>query len=322
MVFGRYAFRCIFDSETVLPVYKGSTFRGVFGRALRSVVCALKRSTCSGCLLSSRCLYALVFEPALDPGETNSSRRRMESPPHPYVIEPPDDTKTIYSPGDAFEFTLLLFGKANESLPYFVYAIDQMGTMGIGRKVAGKAGTYTLESVHALGTKIYSGADRMLSKGDFAQTLSPSSLTDNPAPEPGLQRLGVRLVTPLRVKHQNHLEAELPFHVLVRTALRRASALFLEFDGAEPALDYRGLVRQAEQVREAEGSIHWYDWRRYSLRQDQAMLMGGMTGEIVYEGNLAEFMGLLRFCEQVHIGKQTTFGLGRIALFNPGDDVA
>jgi CRISPR/Cas system endoribonuclease Cas6 (RAMP superfamily) len=52
------------------------------------------------------------------------------------------------------------------------------------------------------------------------------------------------------------------------------------------------------------------------------MLMGGMTGEIVYEGNLAEFMGLLRFCEQVHIGKQTTFGLGRIALFNPGDDVA
>ena len=41
------------------------------------------------------------------------------------------------------------------------------------------------------------------------------------------------------------------------------------------------------------------------------MLMGGMVGFITYEGELAEFLPLVEFCEKVHLGKQTTFGLGK-----------
>lgn len=49
MLYGNYRFKCRFESEAHLPEYKGSTFRGVFGRALKDVVCALKRQECPGC---------------------------------------------------------------------------------------------------------------------------------------------------------------------------------------------------------------------------------------------------------------------------------
>jgi len=42
------------------------------------------------------------------------------------------------------------------------------------------------------------------------------------------------------------------------------------------------------------------------------MLMCGMTGKIIYSGDISEFLPLIAFCEKVHLGKQTTFGLGKI----------
>jgi len=321
MRLGRYTFMCVFESEAVLPAYKGSTFRGVFGHAFKGVVCALKHRDCAECLLSGRCLYPQVFEPVPDP-RPGVSRKRIAVPPHPYVIQPPADSKTVYNAQDPFEFSLMLFGEFNKSLPYFVYAIEQMGSAGIGRRVNGKAGSYRLAGVTARGHEVYSGAHRALVKGDFDREVNPQELVNLRDHDRARDTIGIRLLTPLRLKHQNRLVPELPFHVLVRAALRRASALFERFDGAEPALDYRGMVRRAERVRTAASAVRWHDWRRYSTRQEAAMLMGGMTGEVVYEGELGEFMPLLRFCEQVHLGKQTTFGLGRIALFDPGGGAA
>ena len=71
MLYGRYHFFCPLETEAILPPYKGSTFRGVFGHALKKVVCALKRQECPQCLLKEKCVYALVFETqeALNPPE-------------------------------------------------------------------------------------------------------------------------------------------------------------------------------------------------------------------------------------------------------------
>jgi len=41
MFYGKYKFLCRLKDDANLPYYKGSTFRGVFGRALKRVVCAL-----------------------------------------------------------------------------------------------------------------------------------------------------------------------------------------------------------------------------------------------------------------------------------------
>jgi len=377
MLYGEYEFHCIFDNDAVLPAYKGSTFRGVFGHALKKVVCALKRQDCGDCLLREKCLYPFVFEIA--PERTTSSpqvkslapvlenhqqynemgKKRIVAPPHPYVIEPDLNRQTRYQAGEHFDFKLILFGRANDYLPYFIYAFHEMGKQGVGKGREEGKGTFRLADVTANGCQVYNAGDGRVQTGVFASALTlsavsgtvvtsathepnPSVLTgglSGAAPAPAsatagtphtpatafpctfsegaasaVQRIDLTLVTPLRLKFDNHLEVDLPFHVLVRAMLRRASSL-LQYHGAgEPVIDYRGLVERAQDATITAADLRWFDWRRYSNRQDQAMLMGGIIGSVTYAGALDEFIPLIRFCEKTHLGKQTTFGLGKIAV--------
>jgi hypothetical protein len=296
MLHGRFTFASELNTEAVLPPFKGSTFRGAFGTALKRIVCALKRQDCNSCLLNSRCVYAFFFE---------------SPPPNPFVIEPPLTTQTRFLPGEAFDFTLLLFGRAVEYLPYCVYAFDQMGQTGIGKRVNGRRAGFVLKEVRSgpTGEIIYSSEDQRLQRVNFS-----SELTLSEPPAAGIQRITIYLKTPLRVKQENHLTADLPFHTLIRAALRRVSSLFTYYGSGEPDLDYKGLVERAQAVETVDSTLGWFDWERYSNRQETKMLMGGMLGSVTYSGNLKEFIPLLRVCEEIHLGKQTTFGLGKIKL--------
>lgn len=305
---GNYRFICRFESEAHLPAYKGSTFRGVFGRSLKQVVCALKRQDCPTCLLKGECLYPAVFEPQLAACSDDATRRGGS--PHPYVVEPPLDTGTAYVQGDLFDFNLLLFGEVNQRLPYFIYAFDRMGRIGIGKKVDGRRAAFRLESVEALGEKIYHHSGQRLLKADAYRDLVPV-FTEG---RRNADSITLDFETPLRLKHNNRLATELPFHLLVRAMLRRTSTLLRQYDGGEPNLDYSGMVRRAESIRTVETTLVWEDWRRYSNRQEQAMMMGGLKGTVSYAGDLGEFLPLIDFCSRVHLGKQTTFGLGKFSV--------
>ena len=306
MLFGTYRFHCRFESDAVLPHYKGSTFRGVFGIALKQVVCALKGQACETCLLRQNCVYTLVFETKIS--RAVPAGVRLSAPPHPFVIEPPLTSKQNFQKGAAFDFDLLLFGEVNRLLPYFIYAFDRMGRIGIGRRVNSRRGRFFLKTVHNNGQCIYAGADQILKEVPVGELLPPA------APPGALEkrRLSVELRTPLRLKYQNRLSAVLPFHILVRAALRRITSLFACYGNGEPDLDFAGLVQRARQVQTADANLRWFDWRRYSSRQDQKMLMGGMVGSITYEGILNEFLPVIDLAARVHLGKQTSFGLGQI----------
>lgn len=311
MIYGKYTFSCIFEDHAVLPPYKGSTIRGIFGHALKKVVCALKKQDCADCLLAVRCVYPTVFEMAATMQETGG-HKRIAQPPHPYVIEPPDDTKTHYKRGDSLDFTVLLFGAATDNIPYFIYAFDQMGKMGIGKNIDGKRAAFSLQQVSVNRQTIYTGEEGKITPKPLLQDLKLEIL---PCEHPCMaSEIQLELITPLRLKYHNRLNAELPFHVLTRAMLRRISSLLEHYENGEPPLDYRGLIQRAGQIETKESHIEWHDWRRYSNRQEQAMMMGGMTGAITYSGKVAEFIPLIRFCEIVHLGKATTFGLGKIRM--------
>lgn len=307
MLYGKYQFSCQLETDSILPYYKGSTFRGVFGHALKGVVCALKRQECPECPLSQKCIYPLVFETAqvLKLPE----KIKISAPPHPFVIEPPLTTETDFPKRADFDFNLLLFGEVNNSLPYFVYAMDRMGRIGIGKRIKGQRGQFKLKSVKNGQQTIYKNTDKELKRADALEHLSISETNGSPD---NLTHLELTLKTPLRLKFKNRLKADLPFHVLARSMLRRVSALLGVYGNGEPQLDYKGIVARAQDVQIVDSNLRWFDWRRYSQRQDKAMLMGGMIGTVTYEGNLREYLPLVEFCSKVHIGKQTAFGLGQI----------
>jgi len=308
MLFERYDFTCRLETDAHLPYYKGSTFRGVFGRALKKVVCALKKQKCDTCLLYTKCVYAQVFE---TPVSTNSKDSRIASPPHPFVIEPPLTGKTYFPAESTFDFALLLMGEVNNFISYFIYAFEQMGRIGIGKKINGHRGRFLLENVRCNEAVIYSSYDQKLKMSGPVGKLELKETKISPDKNICLK---LNLKTPLRLKFANKFQADLPFHLLVRAMLRRISSLMNVYGNGEPPLDYSGLVKKAQAVKTAEKNLLWYDWQRYSFRQDKKMLMGGITGSVTYDGCIGEYLSLIDFCEQVHLGKQTTFGLGKIEL--------
>jgi len=331
MLFGKYRFLIQMKDEAILPYYKGSTFRGVFGHALKKVVCALKRQDCEDCLLRNKCMYTRVFETPLIskmPHESNVS-----APPHPFVIEPPLDETREYQKDAMLDCSLVLFGEVNEKLPYFVYAFDQMGNIGIGKRVNGKRGQFTLRQVIYRDRVIYSDADEKLDQSNVTEDLQFPEFHTGPNQEklivgeggqeklsiPDKEelndenlRIGITLESPLRLKFENKINAELPFHILTRAMLRRISSLFVMYDNGEPPFDYKGLTERASNVKIIDNNLQWYDWRRYSNRQERSMFMGGMIGSVVYEGKLGEYLHLLDVSSKVHLGKNTSFGLGKI----------
>ena len=311
MLYGKYLFSCVFEDVAILPPYKGSSFRGIFGIALKKIVCALRKQDCKDCLLREKCVYSFVFETPVIRDEP-SNRKRVASPPHPYVIEPPDNDRTNFQKEEPFEFALILFGRANDYLPYFIYAFEQMGKLGIGKKTDGRRARFLLKKVTSDGKLAYSEETRKIATDKLVEDLQIENfMTDGPA---NAHHIDISLKTPLRLKFQNRLEAGLPFPILIRAMLRRASSLQNYYGNGEPSLDYRGIVDRAKAVETANSSLRWFDWERYSNRQDQSMLMGGIVGEVSYSGNLTEFLPIFRFCEKVHIGKQTSFGLGKIEI--------
>ena len=303
MQFGKYRFKCTLEREAYFPPYKGSTFRGGFGHALKQVVCTVRHKECAECLLSERCLYSRVFEngPLGKP-----SPKHIAHPPRPYVIEPPPETKCHYLVGESFDFNLILFGEYNDYLPYFVYAFELMGQKGLGKKIDGRRATYVLSSIESEDRQIYSSQDQRLAT-DFC---SRKITLEEPALPLQTGTLEILLKTPLRLKFENHLQAQLPFSLVVRAMLRRISALFEAYGDGEPELDYRGLVERSKHIEIFSEDLAWYDWQRYSNRQEAKMLMGGMSGSVTYQGCLGEYLPLLELCREFHLGKQTAFGLG------------
>lgn len=314
MRFGRYRFTCRFKDPAELPPYKGSTFRGIFGHALKRVVCAVKYQDCATCILQDRCLYRFVFDtPAAASGEKSG---QSPSPMHPYVISSATDERRHYEPNDNFIFDLLLFGRANDELHYFIYAIDTIGEQGIGKRINGRATRFSLTSVTARDAVVYRADEGKVLAGDWTRDLRRELEAAYFSPLPDVTTLAVQILTPLRVKYQNRLMTDLPFHILIRTSLRRIATLCQAYGAGDPALDYRGLVREAQNIATDTDLSHleWFDWERYSRRQDQRMMMGGVKGTIVYRGDLGRFVPILKFCEHTHLGKATTFGLGKIRV--------
>lgn len=303
MEFGRYEIRCTMLDNAILPPYKGSTFRGAFGGALKRVVCAVGHKECVTCLLAQRCVYAATFEAEARSGDP---RGLLAARPHPYVIEPPLTRQTRFSRGEAFDFSLILFGDANQNLPYFIYAFEQMGEGGVGKKIGDTRARLRVTGVRTGDREIFDAERR---------TLAPVAVPELAIPElpesDGAMAVTITCETPLRIKQENRLQASLPFHVLVRAMLRRVSALYEAYGAGEPPLDYKGLVARASVVETVSSRLRWHDWERYSHRQDQAMLMGGMLGSVTYRGEVNEYLPLLELCREFHIGKQTSFGLGK-----------
>lgn len=313
--FGQFEFVLRTLDNIRLPAYKGSTLRGGFGHAFKKVVCVNKDRVCESCLLKGKCVYSYIFE--TPPPSNTLKMRKYPFAPHPFVITPPLEAKRTYREGDTLCFELTLIGKSIDFLPYFIYTFDELGRMGIGK---GK-GKYQLEEVRAIhvgerskvkdgeAILIYSGKDKTLRNNFRVLTvddIGPFDLSSS--------TLSLNFMSPTRLKYDGQLSPNLEFHILFRNLLRRTSLLSYFHCEKQLDLDFKELIDEAKEVKVQKEDLRWVDWERYSNRQDTKMKMGGFIGSVTFTGDFKEFLPFLILGGYIHVGKGTSFGLGKYEI--------
>jgi len=292
-----------------LPHYKGSALRGGFGNIFKKTVCMNNKRECNECILQERCVYSYIFETPLSQNLLEKSKFKLKRPPHPYVLEPPITSKIEYNHNDELAFNLILIGRGIEYLPYFVFIFEELGKKGIGKG----RGKYELVRVdNEEGGRIYES-------GKLSDNFKIKSFQDiineyNFAESKNYQQVKINFLTPVRVVLRGELTIKFDFKLFVTSLFRRISWLSIIHCNKELEFNYKGFISYANDIKTKEINIKWYDWERYSSRQDTRMKLGGFLGNITFEGDLKEFIPFIKLGEYIHIGKQTSFGLGQYEI--------
>ncbi|SFD09814.1 Uncharacterized conserved protein [Microbulbifer thermotolerans] len=294
----RYRLQVRAEDALQLPPYAGSMLRGAFGHALRRLACMTKRRDCNGCPLQDTCPYAQLFEA---PPVSGHSLQKFSRMPNPYVIEPPLGLRTVEA-GRTFDFHLVLIGRALHQLPLVVLAWERALARGLG--VARKR--CRLLAVYP--------------EGETEPIYRPGeeSLRRHPPVKPravAASSVELEFLTPLRLQNNGRpLGAEALSPRALLMALARRHQLLCDSNLQQPPqTDFPALARAAETI-DMHSQLRWYDWKRYSNRQQRKMALGGLVGRIRLSGDLAPFSQLLALGQWLHLGKNATFGLGHYRL--------
>lgn len=283
---------------------KGITLRGAFGSAFRNLVCHDLRLLCKDCELHSNCPYGFIFTPTVPP-EAKKLRLNQDIP-RPFVIKPPLEKQSNYAPGDRFHFELAVVGRAQEFLPYFIVTFEELGRRGIGIK-RGQYSLTQLEAYKGQGSweEIFHQRDRMVRQPGEPLSFGRFSLeTDS-----SVHRIRLRFLTPILLKEKGSWRKP-RFAPLMKRLRDRVNALSYFYCGEALEMDFREFGEAAERIVTKEEDLSWVEERRHSKHRNLRHLLKGYLGEVVFEGDLAPFMPLLRIGEFLHVGKATAFGQG------------
>ena len=285
----RLRFTLAAEAPASLPPYLGSLLRGAFGHALRRVGCEAGSGSCSGSDPEHRaCPYPRLFEPFA--GRRRPFLAGEPVAPRPYLFEPRSRGGELRT-GDRLEFDLLLIGSARDLQDPAVEAVREMARTGLG-------------------------ADRRAFRLIETSVAEAAPGPEAPPGDAELRRLTLRWLTPVRLISGGRRLHRLPVEELVDRAVQRLAALAHLFDdGPEPREGDREPWRAAARAVQVERSeLRWLDLHRYSNRQRRRHALGGLVGEMRLRGDLAPLRKLLQGIEIFHVGKGTTFGLGRLEV--------
>jgi len=303
------------ESTLYLPGYKGAAFRGGFGYVFKSIACPTHDSDCIHRRLGDPCVYSEVFETPVPP--ESKVMRKYPYAPHPFVLTPPLDRRAHFTPEQELKLDLVLVGRAINWLAYFICTLEELGRRGVGprrssfRVVRVESLSFPGSAENGTGTTVYDGGVR--------KVVGIPHVFGGPVFFDGVREAATATLifeTPARIVAGEHLATQLPFSTLIRSLLRRLALLTYFHCGESVSPEnLRELIRGAQGIQARNSTLRWRDWQRYSTRQKAHMKLGGLVGSVTYEGNLGTFVPYLRVGELTHVGKATSFGLGKYSLW-------
>ena len=290
------------DDKPHLPAYPGSAWRGAFGHALKKTVCVVRNTPCNQCILKDACAYSYVFE---TPPPANSEKmRKYTAAPHPFVFQFPQislEAKSDYS------LDLILFGHGQRYLPYIIHSLKKAGEDGIG----GQQQVFRLQTIESMTQPRQ--CEIIYQNGEL-KPQPPTALQTLPT-MPG--QIEIRFHSPLRIKQdsKNITARDFNFGAFFGILLRRLSMISYFHTDTPLEIDFAALTAKARSVQFTSQQLKWYDWTRYSSRQQTEMNMGGLIGSVHLDmQDLEDFWPYLWLGQWTHLGKGTSMGMGAYSI--------
>ncbi|MBP5452385.1 MAG: CRISPR system precrRNA processing endoribonuclease RAMP protein Cas6 [Treponema sp.] len=268
--------------------------RSMLGKNLRSMSCIARQNKCPDCMYNKTCAYAFLFETILSTKNEVAPGRDRASHPFAFTGGSLSSGNTI----SEYDFTITLFGKACEYLPYIYASFVRAGTEGI----------YKSRTQFEI-TKVCIGEKNILIDTDHIDTSIPANIwkINEDLPSKNGEVL-VDLHSPLRFKYGGKYGMDFTAQDFMSCLFRRMKTLCALYGSLDSELEYAA----GKEIEITDKRLEWKDNKHYSARQKKEMSLGGVTGTFKLLGTFTALeQNLLDFSKLFNAGKNTNFGLGQ-----------
>ena len=275
-----------------MPYHAGSMLRGVLGRSLRAVACASSSSCATTCAAPAACAYHRLFDPPPRVNSPHAARHGASvTPPPPLIPLIPATGGQLLCAGAEMAFGLRCLGRLSAAdSDLLLRALERLDE----RSLSGEQGRVRFLSAGFVG-----GRDQALDVGESPQATG---------------RLSLAFETPAWLERKGQLALDLDFPQLLRAAWRRLSTVADLYGEPGPADEetFRRLDALAAQVATLSRDLRALRWERQSDETGARHKMEGLIGSVEFAGPVGAFRSVLAAAQRVHLGKATSFGLGRL----------
>lgn len=285
----RYSIKFQALENIQLPKYAGSTLRGAFGHALKSLTCltASRNKGVCRCEPAERCLYRQLFDP---PKKVLKYQDRVQDIAPPFVIEAYSLPEKILKNETATFYMVLIGHFAHQQHMIIQLAWQRALAEGIGQQL----------SVGGIQSQLIA----------FSQCNQPQTKIES------LRSVHLDLFTHARLQHHGKFLSTENFSTahFVHALLRRYLSLVEAYSDIQLSLEEIAQINNEILELEGQHQLEWVSWSRYSNRQKQKMNLDGLMGSIQLDKVSESLFYYLYLGQWLHVGKGCVFGLGQYTL--------
>ena len=227
-------------------------------------------------------IYEAIFAPKAK--DAHPYCRRYREIPPPYIISVPDRRRRVKKGGKLVAY-LTLIGKAEDHFPGLLAQMEYLGGRGLGPSNI----PMSLCGLHMKQLKM------------------------NPVPNDPFQ-VHIDYRTPLVIRNGEGGTTMPSFPLLVHRIAERCAVLAHFHGGSDLITAFEDWIELAKKSQMVDAKLFRHTWKRYSQRSGHHMAMTGWVGQMILKEVDKALIPLLWFGSCLHVGKGTTWGMGRYEL--------
>lgn len=269
------------EESAQLPYYLGSTLRGVIGHTLQQ----------------DKEAYDYLYRNYV------LSDYKMDIV-NPYIIIPPPQGQCDYTKGSELEFEIILLGDAQRYTVSVIKALNKIHKLGLG----------VMRSPFVLKKVLHKQDQRIIWQDGY---FNSNAIRQEELPYLCLSdviKVTLQIHTPLRIRRKGNILLKIDFPTIFRNIASRMEELTKRYGGWVDKEEIARLMILSQDIIVVREELRLEALKRYSNRQGKTMDLSGVLGSIEFEGDITPFVPWLYAIQRLHIGRNTTFGMGNITV--------